>query len=206
MDFFARSPLEEVSDQAFRECLLQIKAFPLVAHLFPHQVDAAAFLASRQGAILADDMGLGKTRSALAATIFSQRIPALLITPTQLRRTWGQEIGVFGNYSICLPNSADEINLNCDFNIIPFSRLKSFVGYDFSAFRCLLVDEAHSFNNESRLYGRAEARMIAAISKGERARSCQICELRSGIQEPNIGHGPRNLRSILRCSSGVVAL
>ncbi len=62
-------------------------------HLYPHQADGVAFLASRRRAVLGDDMGLGKTRQAIAAMEAAAPEGAVLVVcPASLKLNWRREI------------------------------------------------------------------------------------------------------------------
>lgn len=67
--------------------------------LNPHQVDAAHFAVRSplsRGALLADEVGLGKTIEAglvIAQRWAERRRRILIITPSNLRKQWHQELG-----------------------------------------------------------------------------------------------------------------
>jgi len=86
--------LDRVDDDAFLLTKKDTDGHIALNNLLPHQIDAAVFLASRSGATLADDMGLGKTRSTLASLRLSPKtkLPAVIITPAGLRKTWEKEV------------------------------------------------------------------------------------------------------------------
>lgn len=64
--------------------------------LYPHQVEAAGWLAERlahgNGALLADDPGLGKTSAVLAALVVARALPAIVVCPASLKLNWKREI------------------------------------------------------------------------------------------------------------------
>lgn len=60
--------------------------------LYPFQVAGAQFLFTAKHALLADDMGSGKTIQVIAAAKARTALPALVICPASMRRTWGREI------------------------------------------------------------------------------------------------------------------
>lgn len=60
--------------------------------LFPFQVAGAQFLFTAKHALLSDPMGAGKTIQVIAAAKARTAVPALVICPSSMRRTWGREI------------------------------------------------------------------------------------------------------------------
>lgn len=62
--------------------------------LYQFQQAGAMFLVTAQQAILADPMGSGKTVQAIAAAKYldNQALPALIVCPNSMKRTWAREI------------------------------------------------------------------------------------------------------------------
>jgi SNF2 family DNA or RNA helicase len=63
-----------------------------MAGLYPFQRAGAQFLITAKNALLGDPMGAGKTVQTIAAAKSLNAIPALVICPSTMRRTWGREI------------------------------------------------------------------------------------------------------------------
>jgi len=64
--------------------------------LFPFQIEAARFLASRDRAGLFDEMGLGKTVEVIGALDLLKERRAMIICPANLRENWRAEFQRFG--------------------------------------------------------------------------------------------------------------
>lgn len=60
--------------------------------LYPFQVAGAQFLFTAKQALLSDPMGAGKTVQVIAAAKARTVLPALVICPASMRRTWGREV------------------------------------------------------------------------------------------------------------------
>ena len=58
-------------------------------NLYPHQVEACAWLQARKYGILADQMRLGKSLSTAAACL--DRLPALIVCPASVKFHWRKE-------------------------------------------------------------------------------------------------------------------
>jgi SWI/SNF-related matrix-associated actin-dependent regulator 1 of chromatin subfamily A len=165
------SGLEQVDDASFLTLKKDSAGDESLSGLMPHQVDAAVFLASRAGAILADDMGLGKTRSALAAVRLSRpySLPAVVITPAGLRKTWESEAKKYWpEATVILADSSADLSQSHDLAIVSYTKLKNFVtGQGFSHAKTLIIDEAHSFKNSRALYGEQRRAYQERVSEGE---------------------------------------
>lgn len=60
--------------------------------LYPFQIAGAQFLFTAKQALLSDPMGAGKTVQVIAAAKARTSLPALVVCPASMRRTWGREI------------------------------------------------------------------------------------------------------------------
>lgn len=60
--------------------------------LYPFQVAGAQFLFTAKQALLSDPMGAGKTVQVIAAAKARTLLPALVVCPSSMRRTWGREV------------------------------------------------------------------------------------------------------------------
>ncbi len=167
------SALEICDDFACQSWRTKITASPMAKSLMPHQIEAAAFLVSRAGGILADDMGLGKTRSALAAVRADETssLPAFVVTPAGLRKGWEKEILEFWpNCRFVLADKVSDTEGEHDVVIISYGALKKFVGEDgVGGIGTLIVDEAHSFKNSRAIYGEQRKAYLQRIAEGEDA-------------------------------------
>lgn len=172
MSDFCSVALESCDEPSYLNMLSLFKGSTLCSGLMPHQVEAACFLASRRGGILADDMGLGKTRSALASLKLLPReeaYPAMIVTPAGLRRTWVSEGQKFcPDVRIITADKAEDLRGDFDIAVVSYSRLKSFVGQvETSSIKTLIIDEAHSFKNSRALYGEQRRIYSERIAAGE---------------------------------------
>lgn len=64
----------------------------LVSGLYPFQQAGAHFLITSRHALLGDPMGAGKTIQTIAAAKATRSLPALVICPNSMKRTWGREV------------------------------------------------------------------------------------------------------------------
>lgn len=133
--------------------------------LNPHQVDAALFAFQSplsKGAILADEVGLGKTIEAgiiLSQQWAERKRTLLIITPSNLRKQWNQELlDKFYLPSIILESKSfnDEIKQG---NLNPFNQKENIIicSYQFAKSKStyleqtkwdlVIIDEAHRLRN-----------------------------------------------------------
>lgn len=64
----------------------------LPSGLYPFQQAGAHFLITSHHALLGDPMGAGKTIQTIAAAKATRSLPALIICPNSMKRTWGREV------------------------------------------------------------------------------------------------------------------
>lgn len=88
---------EEVSDRiapslTIREALELPDNGVFDPRLYPFQRAGAQFLFTARNALLSDPMGSGKTVQVIAAAKARTLLPALVICPSSMRRTWGREV------------------------------------------------------------------------------------------------------------------
>lgn len=115
-----------------------------------HQRIGAAFLASRQGALLGDEMGLGKTRQAIAGVILANATPCLIIAPAGGRFLWDDELRKMCGESMTVANDASEITTSTEWVVVPYSRLAKMASVIKNiGFRSVIIDEAHAIKNKS---------------------------------------------------------
>lgn len=169
---FCSIALESCDDPEYLNMVPLFSSSSAAEGLMKHQVQAASFLASRTGAILADDMGLGKTRSALAVLKFLHRdeaLPAMVVTPAGLRRTWISEaLKFWPEAKMVMADSSDDLRDTFDIAVVSYTKLKSFVGkIETKSIKTLIIDEAHSFKNARALYGEQRRLYSERIAAGE---------------------------------------
>lgn len=169
---FCSVALESCDDPQYQTMLAAVTGSAGAEGLMEHQVKAACFLASRKGAILADDMGLGKTRSALGALrILSKEeaLPAIVVTPAGLRRSWISEAEKFWpEVKIQTADKSEDLRGGFQIAVVSYTKLKSFVGSpEIERVNSLIIDEAHSFKNARALYGEQRKIYSEKIAAGE---------------------------------------
>lgn len=76
---------------ALRDALEVNDSSGLHPDLYDFQRAGALFLLTARHALLGDPMGAGKTIQVLAAAQAAQTVPALIICPSSMKRTWGRE-------------------------------------------------------------------------------------------------------------------
>ncbi len=91
---WAKNELEEriAPSLSLREALEAHDHGLFDSRLYPFQVAGAQFLFTAKQAMLADEMGSGKTIQVIAAAKARTLLPALIICPNSMKRTWGREI------------------------------------------------------------------------------------------------------------------
>lgn len=77
---------------ALRQATEVPDASDLCDGLYPFQQAGAKFLITAQQAILADPMGSGKTVQAIAAARAINALPALIVCPNSMKKTWANEV------------------------------------------------------------------------------------------------------------------
>ena len=169
---FCSVALESCDDRDYTDLFATVTGTDKATGLMIHQVQAACFLASRKGAILADDMGLGKTRSALGALrILSKKeaLPAMVVTPAGLRRTWKDEADKYWpDAKVITADSYTDLDDSFDIAVVSYTKLKSFIGkIERFGIKVLIIDEAHSFKNSRALYGEQRRIYSEKIAAGE---------------------------------------
>jgi SWI/SNF-related matrix-associated actin-dependent regulator 1 of chromatin subfamily A len=168
---FCSSTLETPDDSTYVNTLELFQKHPAREGLMDHQVQAAAFISSRRGAILADDMGLGKTRSALAALRYlgGEARSALIVTPAGLRRAWLDEAEKYWpEAKVVLADKGEDLRADFDVAIASYTKLKAFVMEpEMEKISTLIVDEAHSFKNARALYGEQKRIYVDKIADGK---------------------------------------
>lgn len=164
------STLEECDDSAYLRMRGKTSGNEALSGLLEHQITAANFLASRGGGILADDMGLGKTRSALAALRLNGKgsLPAIVVTPAGLRKSWEREAGVFWpECRVVLADHPEDLDGGFDIAVISYGALKKFVVKGgLQGVNALIVDEAHSFKNARAVFGEQKKAYMDRLADG----------------------------------------
>lgn len=167
------STLEECDDADYLSLRAATGGSEILSGLMSHQMEAAVFLASRTGAILADDMGLGKTRSALAALrlVGGACLPAVVVTPAGLRKSWERETSSYWpDCRVVLADNPDDLGGKFDLAIVSYGALKKFVAAGgFPKVGALVVDEAHSFKNARAVFGEQKRAYQERLSEGGEA-------------------------------------
>lgn len=162
-----------------------------------HQLEGAAFLASRFGGLLGDEMGLGKTRAAAAALVLAGG-RSLVICPAGGRSAWASEIAaVAPDVVVTCPASPRELDTTTGgIVVIAFSRLAEFrKALRTIPFNAAVIDEAQFVKNAS------ERQRHGATSRHRTEHTFAICRyirrvyLLSGTPLPS---KPRELFNLLR--------
>ena len=116
---------------------------------FPFQADGIAWLKGRTFALLADDMGLGKTNQAIFWA--SDNLPALVVVPAAVVWNWHKEITTMwrvGDTALVLDGKMAVPEKLPQWTIVSYNGLEKYLPeLKISAFKSLVIDEAHNIKN-----------------------------------------------------------
>ncbi|TXI83460.1 MAG: DEAD/DEAH box helicase [Cupriavidus sp.] len=144
-----RHPLSYCEDEAYAEALVRVREHRLAARLAAHQIEGAAFVGSRRGALLCDGMGMGKTRSVLAGLVVAECLPALVVCPVGARTVWAEELAALseGQLAAVLPTAPEAVA--GEIVVVSYSQLARYkTAIHRRKFRSIVLDEAQYVKNE----------------------------------------------------------
>jgi SNF2 family DNA or RNA helicase len=118
---------------------------------YPHQVEGAAWIDSRNKCLLADEMRLGKTRTTLLSTL--HHLPLVILPPASAKLIWRDEIKDLCDAKIdIVQGTTHKFNKLADVTIINHEVLDHYMRARTMPVRLLgktlVVDELHRFANE----------------------------------------------------------
>lgn len=118
--------------------------------LFPHQLEGAAFLASRRAALLADEQRVGKTPTAIRACDYLMARRILVVTTASARGQWAREFHEWGfpRDVQVIYSGNDRIRPDAEVAIVGWGMVdKLAYALRMVQWDVLLIDESHNAKN-----------------------------------------------------------
>jgi SWI/SNF-related matrix-associated actin-dependent regulator 1 of chromatin subfamily A len=130
--------------------------------LYPHQLEAKAFLLSKKRAILADEPRVGKTLPAAAAAL--ENLPALVVCPAAVKSVWESAFNKLNpDVPVTIINgkkAAEKIGGD-GVTIINYDLLGSI--QSMGKFGSLILDEAHRIKGRQSIRSKCALKLMAKI-------------------------------------------
>src|SRR5579884_2978606 len=183
------------SQEVLAEAASQVgRAYP---GLFAHQRTGVTFLLARRRAILADSMGLGKSRTAIvAAREAAPSGPFLVVCPARLKLNWRREVlAVEPDADVQVVPEPSGWRAGARWTVVNYDLLGK-VERDLlaTAWRAIVVDEAHYVKNDSQ----RTARVMRLLGVGGGKRPAAEPEAVYLLTGTPMGSRPRDLFNLLK--------
>ena len=134
-----------------------------------YQWKGIQFIILHSGTLMADEMGLGKSLQSLAAALYLQAFPLLIICPASLKLNWLNEClkwlpvtpqGVF------VAGTKQEFNLKYSIYIINYEQVEKYLlkgTYQTPKFKFCIIDESHYVKNNKANRTKAVKKVVEEI-------------------------------------------